>query len=206
MKKIPFNIKFRPAIELGKMKVVTANDKPVSILRWDMVGNYPILGCTMVKRCNWEGDESWEEERPIAYNKEGHPEGFAPAQKMELFVLIEKPVQTVFEKELESMIEYVQIHAKPGVDVVDIFKERILDAARIEFINRLWHNISLEDKPKDGAHCLILVKDEDRILLDQGKWNMKEMRWDFTTFNNIQFGYADRWCYRSDILPQSDAR
>lgn len=55
--KTAFNITFRPEIEAGKFKVVTANGRPVTIQRWDMKGNYPILACTMVKQCNWEGDD-----------------------------------------------------------------------------------------------------------------------------------------------------
>ena len=139
MKTIPFDIRYRADIESGKVKVVTGKEKPVSILRWDMVGSHPILGCTMVERCNWEGDESWEEERPIAFNNEGHAEGYAPADKMDLFLLVEEPPMTAFEKELNDMLDYAMQHAKPDVNIVEIFKERIFDAARLEIIKNLPH-------------------------------------------------------------------
>ena len=79
MIRIAFDIKYRQEIEDGKYKVVTEKGTPVNILRWDMKGRYPILGCTMVSCCDWEGENSWEEERPIAFDKEGCPTGYIPS-------------------------------------------------------------------------------------------------------------------------------
>ena len=114
--KTAFNINFRPEIEAGKFKVVTADGRPVTIQRWDMKGNYPILACTMVKQCNWEGDESWDEERPFAYDKDGHAAGTAPADKLELFLISEDPelteseyaVQEIFYKGRETDIDLLK--------------------------------------------------------------------------------------------------
>ena len=91
MKKIAFDIKYLKEIENGKYKVVTEKGTPVSILRWDMKGNYPILGCTMVIRCDLEGENSWEEERPLAFDKDGHPEGYIPSSGMKLYLVSEEP-------------------------------------------------------------------------------------------------------------------
>ena len=43
MAKIPFNIKYRPQIESGEMKVVTRRGEPVEIVYWDAVGKNPIV-------------------------------------------------------------------------------------------------------------------------------------------------------------------
>ena len=129
--KVKFDIKYQADIEAGKVKVVTADDRPVTIIRWNMKGNYPILACTMVRVGDYMGEEFWDEERPFAYDKEGHAAGTAPADKMDLFILNDE-LRTEFEKELDTMLEYALKHAKPGVDVTRIFKDRILDLARME--------------------------------------------------------------------------
>ena len=43
MKRIPFDVKYRPEIESGEIKVVNGKGKPVTILKWDMQGNFPFL-------------------------------------------------------------------------------------------------------------------------------------------------------------------
>lgn len=43
MRKIAFDIKYRPEIEAGKYKVVTGHGEPVEIVKWDCRGKYPIL-------------------------------------------------------------------------------------------------------------------------------------------------------------------
>lgn len=43
MKKIPFDIKYRPEIESGKYKVETATGEPCEIVKWNCRGDYPIL-------------------------------------------------------------------------------------------------------------------------------------------------------------------
>lgn len=80
--KTAFNIKFRPEIEAGEFKVVTADGRPVTIQRWDMKGNYPILGYLMEKQTDYEGENTWEEERPIAFDLKGNPDGYALADNM----------------------------------------------------------------------------------------------------------------------------
>ena len=52
MKKIPFNIKYRPEIESGKYKVVTRDDRPVRILCWNAKGEQPIVGLVTEKSGN----------------------------------------------------------------------------------------------------------------------------------------------------------
>ena len=69
--KIKFDMKYRREIESGKYKVVTDSGKPVTIERWDMKGNYPILASMMTHVCDYEGENSWEEERAFCFTSEG---------------------------------------------------------------------------------------------------------------------------------------
>ena len=90
-----------------------------------------------------------------------------------------------------------------GYDIEQAYEDGY-DAAIIRQRNNVWHKISLDDKPNPGSHCLIYMVEEGRKRIDQGKWNAEKMRWDYTTFNNIPFGYADKWCYLNDILSEED--
>lgn len=47
-------------------------------------------------------------------------------------VEIQTVSETEFRKELATMVDYAVNHAKPGVDVVDIFADRIFDCAKLE--------------------------------------------------------------------------
>ena len=85
--KIKFDINYRRQIENGKYKVVTADNKPVTIERWDMKGLYPILASMMVRVCDYEGENSWEEERAYSYGKDGTCPDMCPADaKYQLFI------------------------------------------------------------------------------------------------------------------------
>ena len=83
-----------------------------------------------------EGDESWEEERPFAYNSEGHASASAPADKKELYLLIEGPDMSALDKELAAMLDYAKNHAKPETDIVGIFRDRIFECVRNEIANQ----------------------------------------------------------------------
>lgn len=85
--KIKFDMKYRREIESGKYKVVTADDKPVTIERWDMKGSSPVLASMMVSVCDYEGENSWEEERAFNYGKEGTCSSMCPSDaKYQLFI------------------------------------------------------------------------------------------------------------------------
>ena len=79
--KIKFDIKYRPQIERGKYKVITASGEPVKIERWDLQGNYPILVVlpTMVSDYEWEN--TWIEDRPFIYTKTGECHNLVPSDK-----------------------------------------------------------------------------------------------------------------------------
>lgn len=92
MNKIPFDISFKERIERGEVKVVTRDNREVTIIKWDLKGNYPIVACVKVEVCNYEGDESWFEERPYAFSKEGKRYKGFPEDKSDIFILVEEPV------------------------------------------------------------------------------------------------------------------
>ena len=97
IKKIPFDISYLDKIKNGEIKVVTLDDRPVTIVNCELKGNYPILGYTTVEVCNYEGDESWLEERPFAYSKNGQPCRGVPNDKNRLFILIDVEEETLEE-------------------------------------------------------------------------------------------------------------
>ena len=49
------------------------------------------------------------------------------------YELVEEPEITEFRKELTTMVDYAVNHAKSGVNVVDIFADRIFEYAKLEF-------------------------------------------------------------------------
>jgi len=170
--KTAFNIKFRPEIEAGEFKVVTADGRPVTIQRWDMKGNYPILACTIVKQCNWEGDESWDEERPFAYDKDGHAAGTAPADKLELFLISEDPeltefeyaVQEIFYKGREDNIDLLKITSNTLLMVArrQMMKDAV-EAVSCTFSNSSSTFLRIEDglDTKDGDKVKLIIIKED---------------------------------------------
>jgi len=85
--KIKFDMKYRREIESGKYKVVTDSGKPVTIERWDMKGNSSILASMMVRVCDYEGENSWEEERAFCYGTDGTCPSMVPSDaKYRLFI------------------------------------------------------------------------------------------------------------------------
>lgn len=54
MKKIPFNIMYRPQIESGEYRVVTREDCPVEIRIWDLKGAFPVVGVYFDEKNNRE--------------------------------------------------------------------------------------------------------------------------------------------------------
>ena len=104
MKKIPFDIKYRSQIESGQVKVVTADNRPVTICRWDLKGHYPILACLMVKQCDWDGEESWDDELHIRFTSFGCVNGGVIDDSRNLFLLIEAPESTELEQVLAGIL------------------------------------------------------------------------------------------------------
>ena len=177
--KTAFNIKYRPEIEAGKFKVVTADDRPVTILRWNMKGSYPILACTMVKQCNWEGDESWDEERPFAYDKDGNAAGTVPAQKLELYLISEEPEMTEFEEAVQELI-YRVIHKTYGTTKEEAQKLFVIASKKVEkdcgsVFRPGWFIDDMKEAKREGQEELLEEMPrwktaEDSQKADEIKW------------------------------------
>lgn len=54
MVKTAFNIKYRPQIESGEYEVVTREDRPIDIIKWDLKGDFPIIGVYYDEKNNRE--------------------------------------------------------------------------------------------------------------------------------------------------------
>ena len=165
MAKIKFNIKYRPEIETGKYQVTTEEGIPVSILKWDLNGRYPILGVTMVECCNYEGDESWGEERPIAYNIEGEPVGYVPAARKSLVIVTDDSELTEFEQELIKVMKEegspigadTSKYTEGDIATIHSYSERLLALARKQL------------QPEIDAEIDKAYKNSDAVQYRRGK-------------------------------------
>lgn len=211
MKKIPFDAKFRPEIESGEFKVVTKDDRPVQILSWEMKGNYPILGCLMEKQTDYEGENTWEEERPKAFNLQGIPSNYVPSSGGELYIVIPDSEESVLETTLASMLDYAKNHAKPDADVVSIFKDRIIECVALEK-STLDESTSADDASKRTLHGLWRDASEEpeagRELITLSSKGIKvypnpknnRMAWPFFT----RISRITSWFYSDELLPESE--
>lgn len=208
MKKIPFDAKFRPEIESGEFKVVTKDDRPVQILSWEMKGNYPILGCLMEKQTDYEGENTWEEERPKAFNLQGIPSNYVPSSGGELYIVIPDSEESVLETTLASMLDYAKNHAKPDADVVSIFKDRIIECVALEkstldestsadddskrTIHGLWRDVS--EEPEAGRELITLSSKGIKVYPNPKN---NRMAWPFFT----RISRITSWFYSDELLP-----
>ena len=85
-----FDIKYRPQIESGEYKVVTADDHPVRICCWDAEEYYPIVA--LVKDYNEKSDYCY----PMMCDTEGV--SATKGKEKTLYVVTPEPELTEFEK------------------------------------------------------------------------------------------------------------
>lgn len=79
MKKIPFDIKFRPEIESGKFKVQTRLGKPVRIICWNFrQANLPIIALVSLAK---------DAENCFSYTSKGQYYPFRKSD-LDLFIII----------------------------------------------------------------------------------------------------------------------
>lgn len=208
MKKIPFDAKFRPEIEIGEFKVVTKDDRSVQILSWEMKGNYPILGCLMEKQTDYEGENTWEEERPKAFNLQGIPSGYVPAKGGELYLLRADEEDSALDYELAAMFDYAKSHAKNVAELTSVFRERIIKSVLLDHsssvgstakanegnrtIESLWHDA--EEEPEAGRE--LITRSSKGIKVYPNPKN-SHMAWPFFT----RISRISSWLYSEDLLP-----
>ena len=76
-----FDIKYRPQIESGQYRVVTHDGTPVIVEKWDLKGSQPILVILPTAISDFEGEESWVEDRPFVYSIKGVCSEKVPSDK-----------------------------------------------------------------------------------------------------------------------------
>lgn len=127
MEKTKFDIKYIDDIKNGKLKVVTSINKPVSIIKWDLKGRYPILGVTQVKCSNYTGEETWFEERPLAYNDKGECVSRV-ATEYDLYILIPEEETEAYKEKIiiKDIIEYLECYPDfdSGDEPYEEYRER----------------------------------------------------------------------------------
>ena len=130
MKKIAFDIKYRAQIESGEYRVVTREDRPVEIKIWNLKGDFPVVGVYY--------DEKNDRETAVQVTAEGRCSVISGEEYCDdFFIITDEPELTEFRKELATMVDYTINHAKPGVNVVDIFADRIFDCAKLDIAKNL---------------------------------------------------------------------
>lgn len=98
MRKIPFEMKYRPEIESGKYKVVTADGRPVRIICWDKAeygGNKTLIALIPA---------STGTECIYQYYPNGIPISSVTLDKWRLQIETDEPKWTEFEKEFDNAI------------------------------------------------------------------------------------------------------
>lgn len=213
MRKKTFNVSYRPQIESGEMKVVNGRGKPVTILKWDMQGNYPILGVVMTDQTNWEGDESWEEERPFAYTNEGYACASAPADRKELYVITEEQGSTPdwcnpseFDSRLNALLkEFESLPKEEMISSLGFYLREVggkdpdqgkvyptLD--RNSLLSTIWHKAV--EEPEPGRE--LITRNAKGIKIYPNPKN-SHTSWEF--FRRI--AKVDFWAYSDEILPEA---
>lgn len=108
MRKIEFDIKFRPQIESGEYKVITRDDRPVRIVCWDMKSDhYPILALI--------DDGTKELHKSFTTKGRYFVEGDENSQ--DLFIIIPEEEDERIRKELISFVyRHIECHDKPDAE------------------------------------------------------------------------------------------
>lgn len=171
MKKVKFDMKYRQQIESWRYKVVTREGYPVRIERWNMKGNYPILGIVTTKVTNQAGD-SWEEQRPFGFNEDGKHSESLPEDKYDLFVLIDGKDTDEFAKELRYWFGQVLCnYDNNGCDSdnmsesAEVYLERAVDRLFIKAKREILKDIPAFKVAKEDltSSTGFIIKDGERI-------------------------------------------
>ena len=212
MSKNVFDMKYRQQIESGEVKVVTRDGRPVRILNWDMQGRYPVLAVISVDQTNYEGDQSWQEERPFAFSLDGHRSGYLPNDKLDLFVVSDsqdddadwcnpsefdnglnallKKFEALDEEEVACGLAFYLRAVVGEKGAADMFGCSVSDGKR--FIESLWRDAS--EEPVPGRE--IITRNAKGIKVYPNPKN-SHTSWEF--FRRI--AKVDFWAYSDDLIP-----
>lgn len=170
MTKIPFCVSYRPQIESGEYKVVTREDRPVEIIKWDLKGDFPIVGVYYDAKNNREtAVQVTAEGRCSVISGEEYCDDF--------FIITDKPELTEFEGELKTIINtFSSCGDFMGDKSARNFGKILLDAARKEIekdmpkwkkvaeVHSFDEGISIRNTP-DGD-VLVLNTDGNKYFLN----------------------------------------
>ena len=97
---------YRKDIEEGRYKVVTGDDRPVNIIKWDQSSHYPIVATVSVEMCEYEEENCITQEMSYNYDEKGRKYGVGDNNEMNLFVLTDEPELSKGEAYLLSLLEW----------------------------------------------------------------------------------------------------
>ena len=132
MKKIPFDIKYRPQIESGEYKVVTDKDEAVRIICWDRECYNPIMALVKRKKTGYDAETIISEESPIYCDIKGK----ANLRENDLFILTNEPELTEFEQGVRDMVINVFTTTHSVSDVMDYNTTHLLAAGLLELAKK----------------------------------------------------------------------
>lgn len=148
MKRIPFNIMYRPQIESGEYKVVTREDCPVEIKIWDLKGEFPVVGVYH--------DEKNSRDTAVQVTAEGKCSK-TPGEEYcdDFFVIPVNTELTEFEKTIQALFEEAEDRINPidndfikEVSGVILSKARMIFEKEIEKAFESGKAEALKDMPK----------------------------------------------------------
>lgn len=121
MVKIPFDIKYRPQIESGEYKVITAKEQPVRIICWDRSTTYwKIIALILAP--------DGKTENPFTYDVNGkESDGCLHDHEFDLFLITPEPELTAFESRLCEILDFALKHK----DTIKTDGDIIADAKRL---------------------------------------------------------------------------
>lgn len=120
MTKIPFSIAYRPQIESGEYRVVTREDRPVEIIKWDLKGEFPVVGVYY--------DEKNERETVVQVTRKGLC-SIRPCDEYcdDFFIIIDKQELTEFEYAVQEIFYKGR---EDNIDLLKITSGTLLKVAR----------------------------------------------------------------------------
>lgn len=109
-------------------KICTRDGRPVRIVCWDKLGDYPIIGCIKYS----DDYEDFE-----TYNIDGSKYSFNREDPNDLFFADEEEELTEFEKVVDNIINYPHFQDEQAVKQ---FSKTLLDLARKELEKDIYDN------------------------------------------------------------------
>lgn len=186
MKKIPFDIKYRPEIESGKYKVMTAEGLNVRIICWDRNTTYwKIVGLITSQSGN---------EVVFTYDENGkESDGCLHGYRNDLLILTDEPELTEFEKELIKIMKEegspigadTSKYTEGDIEAMHSYSERLLKLARKQLQPEIDAEINLAYKNSDEVQYRSGRED---ALKDLPKWVPDQDSPQYQTWDKLENG------------------